>query len=161
MYLQLLWCDCKGPQYAITFNLMRFSFQLPTGCLVGRGTELQRWAWLSPIHCLNLFYFWWLCLSTTATQEVTLGKVSILILWEYDIVEKVMCLLLVMEINSNLRQRWCVGQKIKVLDNYKYIWNVKFSNDSNLHCEKIYKDTRGKNQFVDLFQQVHCSLDTR
>ena len=37
-----------------------------------------------------------------------------------------------------------LARKIKVLDNYKYIWNVKFSNDSNLHCEKIYKDTQGK-----------------
>lgn len=59
-----------------------------------------------------------------------------------------MCLLLVMEINSNLRQRWCVGQKIKVLVNYKNIWNVKFSNDSNLHYEQIYKNTRGEKKSI-------------
>lgn len=34
------------------------------------------------------------------------------------------------------------------LDNYKNIWNVKFSNDSNLHCKQIYKNTRGKKKSI-------------
>lgn len=135
---------------------MRFKLEqcrLPGWCgdrATGRGVSLN------PTHCLNPHPTWQFCLHPWHAESHIcegrhLNSLGIMTLkkksyaapgnenYKY----------------SNLRKGRCIGQKIKVLDNCQGIWNVKFSKDSNLHCEQIHhplKKAQGKHPFVYLFQ---------